>query len=321
MTDHVRRFLTGLSPRHQAALIWFADRAGMDQPWPAPIETEDGLTLLASKAKGIYKPEWSSYALSVKQTLTGPYADREPVVREDGSWLYQYFQENPDPSARDKESTNRGLMACHRDRVPVGVMRQVSLKPNSRYRVLGLAFVSQWDDGYFFLEGITGNTVAPSTGPATEVELLARMYEQRRLIEAPFDPRSSLDARERAIAQIVQRRGQAEFRRQLLVAYDGKCAMSSCDAEQALEAAHIRPYLGAETDRVENGLLLRADLHTLFDIGLLAVEPQTLRVLLAPKLASGSYSSLHGTKIRVPHHESLRPSPEALEAHREWCGI
>jgi putative restriction endonuclease len=101
----------------------------------------------------------------------------------------------------------------------------------------------------------------------------------------------------------------------------GKCAISSCDAEQALEAAHIQSYLGAETDRVENGLLLRADLHTLFDIGLLAVEPQTLTVLLAPRLTSGSYASLHGAKIRVPRHQALRPSPEALQAHRGWCGL
>jgi hypothetical protein len=301
--------------------MWFANHRGTEQPWPAPIQTEEGETLLANKAKGIYKPEWTSYALSVRQTLAGPYADRDPVYREDGSWLYSYFQENNDPAARDREFTNRGLMACLRDRVPIGVIRQTSPKPNSRYQILGLAFVSNWEDGYFFLEGITAATPAPSTGPAAEIELLARMYEQRRLVEAPFDPRNTLDARERTVAQIVQRRGQADFRRELLVAYEGKCAISGCDAEQALEAAHIRPYRGADTHRVEKGLLLRADLHVLFDVGLLAVEPDSLKILLAPALVSSSYSELMGSKLRVPRHEALRPNPEALRAHREWCGM
>jgi hypothetical protein len=301
--------------------MWFVDRQGTDQPWPAPILTDEGPTLVANKAKGIYKPEWTSYALSVRQTLGGPYSDRDPERREDGSWLYMYFQENEDPTARDREFTNRGLMACLRDRVPIGVMRQISPKPNSRYQILGLAFVSHWEEGYFFLEGITEKTPGPSPGPAAEIELLARMYEQRRLIEAPFDPRSTLDARERTVAQIVQRRGQADFRRELLVAYEGRCAMSGCDAEQALEAAHIRPYRGVDTHRVENGLLLRADLHVLFDVGLMAVEPDSLEILLAPALFSGSYSVLRGSRLRVPRHDALRPNPEALRAHREWCGI
>jgi putative restriction endonuclease len=321
MTEHVDRFLTGLSPRHQAALRWFAERAGTEQPWPAPIETSEGPTFLASKAKGIYKPEWTSYALSVKQTLGGPYPDLDPIEIEGGSWLYRYFQENEDPAARDSEFTNRGLMACMRNRVPVGVMRQTSPKPNTRYKILGLAFVAQWDAGYFFLEGITPTTPPPTPGPEAEINMLARMYEQRRLVQAPFDPKNTIDARERTVAQIVQRRGQAAFRRELLIAYEGKCAISGCDAEQALEAAHIRPYRGKDTDRVENGLLLRADLHTLFDVGLIAIEPASLSILLAPKLTTSSYANMVGRSLRVPQQEALRPSRAALAEHREWCGF
>lgn len=321
MTDHVFDLLSRLRPRHQAALTWFLDRAGTQQAWPPPIDTAEGPTLLATKAKGIYKPEWTPYALSVRQTLGGPYADQEPVLRDDGSWLYLYFQENEDPDARDSEFTNRGLLACMRDRIPVGVMRQISPKPNTQYHVLGLAFVTQWDGGYFILEGRSASTIVPSRGPATEIELLIRMYERRRLSHEVFDPRNVLDARERTVAQIVQRRGQAEFRRELLVAYEGRCAVSDCDAEQALEAAHIRPYRGAQTDLVENGLLLRADLHTLFDVGLIAFEPESLTILLAPGLNSTSYSSMSGIRLRVPKHEALQPSPAALQAHREWCGL
>src|SRR5258708_5962168 len=56
---------------------------------------------LASKAKGIYKPEWTKYALSIRQSLLSPYPDQDPIVRSDGTWSYLYFQENIDPNARD----------------------------------------------------------------------------------------------------------------------------------------------------------------------------------------------------------------------------
>jgi putative restriction endonuclease len=72
----------------------------------------------------------------------------------DGAWQYAYFQENRDPKERDAEYTNAGLLACMRDRVPVGVMRQVKPKPNVRYLILGIALVARWKDGYFLLEGL-----------------------------------------------------------------------------------------------------------------------------------------------------------------------
>lgn len=141
------------STRHQAALRWFSDHQGTDQPWPTALHLPEGATLLTSKAKGIYKPKWLPYALSVRESLGEYYPDREPRIRPDGTWQYLYFQENQDPSARDSEYTNRAMMACMRDRIPVGVMRQTRPKPHPQYRVLGLALVTEWKDGYFVLEG------------------------------------------------------------------------------------------------------------------------------------------------------------------------
>src|SRR5438876_432727 len=102
--------LAPLTPRHRTALQWFVSRAGQDHPWPRPISTSEGDTHLATKAKGIYKPRWSEYALSIRQSLGAKYPDREPVIRPDGTWSFSYFQENEDPSARDREFTNRGLL-------------------------------------------------------------------------------------------------------------------------------------------------------------------------------------------------------------------
>jgi putative restriction endonuclease len=80
------------------------------------------------------------------------YPDEEPVELEGNGWAYRYFQENLDLAARDSEYANAGLLGCIRDRVPVGVLRQVAKKPKPRYSVLGVAFVREWKDGYFYLE-------------------------------------------------------------------------------------------------------------------------------------------------------------------------
>ncbi|MGO7917520.1 hypothetical protein ACC702_40065, partial [Rhizobium ruizarguesonis] len=69
-------------------------------------------TRLVTQAKGISKPPYMEYALSVRHTLDSPYADTEIQRRPDGSWAYPSFQENLDPLQRDREATNRGLVKC-----------------------------------------------------------------------------------------------------------------------------------------------------------------------------------------------------------------
>lgn len=97
---------------HLLALEWFAENRGKVIPWSIiKAQTENGFRLV-NQAKGIYKPHYGDYALSVRQTLDGPYSDKELIHRPDGSWVYPYFQENPDPKQRDREATNRGLTKC-----------------------------------------------------------------------------------------------------------------------------------------------------------------------------------------------------------------
>lgn len=99
-----------------------------------------------------------------------------------------------------------------------------------------------------------------------------------------FEPENIQDARQKIATSITRRQGQPKFRQQLLITHNGKCAISGSDVEQALEAAHIIPYLGSETNHPSNGLLLRADLHTLFDLNLIAIDPEEMTVLIAPSL-------------------------------------
>lgn len=134
-----------------------------------------------------------------------------------------------------------------------------------------------------------------------------------------FNLESIEDARQRTTTSIARRQGQPKFRSDLLKAYQGRCAITDFDAEQALEAAHIYPYKGNDTNNVWNGLLLRADIHTLFDLYLITVHPETKEILIAPELKSTSYSKLHGKKLSLPKDESLSPRREVLKWHYQQC--
>lgn len=131
-----------------------------------------------------------------------------------------------------------------------------------------------------------------------------------------FDPKSQADARARVLRAVVQRRGQQKFRMTLIAAYGGRCAITGCPVAPLLEAAHITPYLGPDTNTITNGLLLRADLHTLWDLGLLAVDPDTHRVWVSPDIDDATYRSLAGAPLRLPSHPAQRPSIAALQ--QQW---
>ena len=142
---------------------------------------------------------------------------------------------------------------------------------NTRYRILGLAAVVGWEAGYFQLEGFTAEGSAYERRAQAETSGLLSRHEETAS-DGIDRIKNHEDGRSRTIATVVRRRGQPEFRRALIEAYGGRCAISECDAEAALEACHIRPYMGPKTNALSNGLLLRADLHTLFDLGLLAID-------------------------------------------------
>ncbi|MBL8550121.1 MAG: HNH endonuclease [Hyphomonadaceae bacterium] len=274
---------------HREALAWFEARAGQIVPWPDPLANGQ---LLAARAKGIYKPSGWAHALSVRVIPSGRYPDEEPVPVGEGRWRFRYHQEEPDGADAAGYFTNRALARCLTDEIPVGVLWQRQPKPAVRYEVFGLARVTDWRDGLFTLEGPVSigdaNTVPDADGSLLE------------------------DARDRVLAEIAQRRGQAAFRTQLLAAYGGRCAISGCDVEAVLEAAHIVPYRGPHSNRTDNGLLLRADLHTLFDLDLLRIAPWALTVQLDPTLRDSPYGEFDGRALALPVRELDRPSSEAI---------
>jgi len=315
--NNIKRLLSDLPDRHRNALMWFHKRSGKTVSWPEALD--DG-TLVATRAKGIYKPAWTEYALSVRQALGNPYPDREPIERPDGTWRFDYYQEGKEPKDVERAYTNRGMLACLRDGVPVGVMRQIQSQP-VRYRVLGLAQVVDWHNGYFRLEGISPTGTVVSVAPGKQVSLLSDDAEDEAEEEGAFDPENVRDARDRTMAAIVRRRGQPAFRAKLIKAYGGRCAITDADVLSALEAAHIVPYRGKRTNHISNGLLLRADIHSFLDLGLIAIDSESYSVLISDELSGSSYASLRRKKLRVPHQKARRPSRDALAWHRRWSGL
>jgi len=186
---------------------------------------------------------------------------------------------------------------------------------------------------------LPGLRPAANVGAKVELQwarLLARPYDAPTAVSGPtrdlleqeartaqntgaFAPGEELDERERVLASIVRRRGQPAFRKSLLEAYSGRCAMTGCDAVDALEAAHVRPYSGRSSNVINNGLLLRADVHTLFDLYLIGVDPRSMSVSLAPQLRHSSYADLEGRRLASPVLVSQLVSADCLAWHRSRC--
>ena len=108
------------------------------------------------------------------------------------------------------------------------------------------------------------------------------------------------------------RLGQTTFRRKLLEAYDSRCALTECAVDEALSAAHIIDHHVSKSQEVTNGILLRADLHILFDRQLLRICPDTLLVVIDKQLEDTEYGALSGRALRMPEEENKHPSRDGL---------
>ena len=116
------------------------------------------------------------------------------------------------------------------------------------------------------------------------------------------------------------RLGQGAFRTLVTDAYHRRCAVTGERSLPALEAAHIRAHAAAGPNRTRNGLLLRADIHRLFDDGYVTVDPD-LRFVVSPRLheefENGRvYYALDGQPLaNVPNRLTDRPGREFLNWH------
>lgn len=158
-------------------------------------------------------------------------------------------------------------------------------------------------------------------GPILDMSGIIRLSEREQARLQAFDPKSTKDGREMIVENITHRRGQPQLRQSLLVAYDYTCAITGCNAADALEAAYIIPYRGKYTHHTSNAILLRADVHTLFDLGKVSVDTRSMTVVVNDELLDTSYRLLADRPLHYPKDETQRPSTEALDLHRRLVGL
>jgi putative restriction endonuclease len=120
---------------------------------------------------------------------------------------------------------------------------------------------------------------------------------------------------------IRPRLGQGAFRILVTDNYDRRCAVTGEKTLPALDAAHIRPFAAHGQHDPRNGLLLRRDLHTLFDRGYVTVTPDhhfEVSRRIRDEFENGrDYYALQGRVIRTPDPASQKPDPQALIWHNE----
>lgn len=118
------------------------------------------------------------------------------------------------------------------------------------------------------------------------------------------------------------RLGQGAFRVLVTDAYQRRCAVTGERTLPVLEAAHIKPYASQGPNLTQNGLLLRSDLHKLFDIGYLTVTPE-YRVEVSARIKEEyqngrEYYAHHGQRLLIlPEAMEEQPSKEFLEWHNQ----
>jgi len=184
------------------------------------------------------------------------------------------------------------------DWIPVPVDFKQGIQMGKGYEMESGTGVSLWQDVRERLD----RTKVKNIGPATIAAQERGRYGQPILVSP--------------------RLGQGSFRLLVTDAYGYRCAMTSERTLPVLEAAHIRPYAEGGEHALSNGLLLRSDLHTLFDMGYVSVDPKHKTILVSDRIKAEyqngrEYYKLRGGKLVLPENPSAFPSIDSLTYHVE----
>ena len=141
---------------------------------------------------------------------------------------------------------------------------------------------------------------------------------ERMAARAPEDEAA---ARWGAPRLVAPRLGQGAFRVLVTSQYERRCAVTGERTLPALDAAHIRPFAQGGPHAASNGLLLRRDVHSLFDGGYVTVTPEgrfEVSGRIREEFRNGrQYYALHGQELRPPADPAAKPDPAALRWHNE----
>jgi putative restriction endonuclease len=175
----------------------------------------------------------------------------------------------------------------------------------------------------FSLNIVQGKTYDLDHGTGREIGLaLEASLQQGAIASVQRNVSEGIVSRMFSDPVLARRRlGQGAFRLLVTDMYDRQCAITREHTLPVLQAAHIRPVTQAGEHRVTNGLLLRSDIHTLFDRGYVTVTPD-LKFRVSTRLnddwQNGKiYYQLDGREIHTPRDQTCRPDSQLLEWHAD----
>lgn len=169
---------------------------------------------------------------------------------------------------------------------------------------------------------VQGKTFAGDSSEGTslwnEMERAAARTGQQGFSDPPDETQSKFGPP----ILVAPRLGQGAFRVAITELYQRQCALTDGKVLPALDAAHIRPYAEGGTHTKSNGILLRKDIHSVFDAGYATIDSSDYRFVVSDKVRDvfhngNEYRRLHGTVLRLPANPADHPDREALRWHNE----
>ena len=176
----------------------------------------------------------------------------------------------------------------------------------------------------FKLNTVTGKGYDSETGTGKELwDAVSERLAQSRaeVLEPGTATVAAIETHGFGKPQIVlPRLGQGLFRILVTDAYARRCAITGERTLPVLEAAHIKPYSLVKRHELPNGLLMRSDLHRLFDEGYLTVDPKDRCIVVSKRIKEEfengkDYYKLEGQALREPIQVWAKPSQENLDYH------
>jgi putative restriction endonuclease len=166
---------------------------------------------------------------------------------------------------------------------------------------------------------VTFKTYDASVGDGAE--LWDAVQDRLAKTQVPIIPVVSNQERYGAPILVRPRLGQGTFRVMVTDAYQRRCVVTGERTLPALEAAHIKPFAEGGSHDPTNGLLLRRDIHALFDSGYVTVAPD-LRFNVSRKIKEEfengrDYYKLHGQAIAPPIATNWKPDAASLAWHND----
>jgi putative restriction endonuclease len=294
------------------------------------VTDDDWFEMLRSQSSLSEVNFWAPSAANFRALQPGElflfklHSPRNVIV---GGGIFAYANTLPCSLAWNAFGEGNGARSAHEMRTRIAKYRRSDPSDRSDFavgcRILTQPFFFEEADWLPLPASWSPNIVSFKTYDTSDAEGLALWEAVMDRLSRSAAPIFSDHDRFGEPQLIKPRLGQGAFRVLVTDIYGRRCAVTQERTLPALEAAHIRPYSDGGTHEAPNGLLLRRDIHSLFDAGYVTITPGLnfeVSRRIKDEFDNGKhYYALHGQRIIVPENAIQRPDPTALTWHNENC--